>query len=131
MDTNKLTQKSAQALKGAQELATEYGNPQIEQSHLLCSLVFQEDGLIPQLLTKMGITVESFRAAVGAEVEKLPKVSGARPGSLYISQDVDRALRAAEEQAQAETAESSARERAAQLAAEGVRKKQIAKRYFI
>ena len=56
---------------------------------------------VPQLLTKMGITLASFRAAVGAEVEKLPKVSGSRPGNLYISQDVDRALRAAEEQAQA------------------------------
>ena len=74
MDTNKLTQKSAEAIRSAQELAIQYGNPQIEQSHLLCALVFQEDGLIPQLMTRMGMTVESFRAAVGAEVEKLPKV---------------------------------------------------------
>ena len=100
MDTNKLTQKSAEAIRNAQELAIQYGNPQIEQVHLLCSLIFQEDGLVPQLLTKMGLTLESFRAAVGAEVEKLPKVSGARQANnMYISQDVDRALNAAEERA--------------------------------
>ena len=73
MNTNKLTQKSAEALRGAQELAVQYGNPQIEQAHLLCALVFQQDGLVPQLLTRMGMTVESFRAAAGAEVEKLPR----------------------------------------------------------
>ena len=99
MDTNKLTQKSAEAIRSAQELAVQYGNPQIEQVHLLCSLIFQEDGLVPQLLTRMGLTIESFRAAVGAEVEKLPKVSGARSSNMYISQDVDRALNAAEERA--------------------------------
>ena len=99
MNTNKLTQRSAEAIRSAQELAVQYGNPQIEQVHLLCSLVFQEDGLVPQLLTRMGLTIESFRAAVGAEVEKLPKVSGARTNNMYISQDVDRALNAAEERA--------------------------------
>ena len=100
MNTNRLTQKSAEAIRSAQELAVQYGNPQMEQAHLLCALVFQEDGLIPQLLTKMGLTVESFRAAAGAEVEKLPKVSGARQvDKMYISQEVDRALNAAESEA--------------------------------
>ena len=99
MNTNKLTQKSAEAIRSAQELAVQYGNPQIEQAHLLCALVFQEDGLVPQLMTRMGMTIESFRAAAGAEVEKLPKVSGARSSNTYISQDVDRALNAAEERA--------------------------------
>ncbi len=102
MNVNKLTQKSAEAVRSAQELAIQYGNPQMEQAHLLCALVFSEDGLIPHLLTKMGLTVESFRAAAGAEVEKLPKVSGARQADkMYISQEVDRALNAAEEQAEA------------------------------
>ncbi len=102
MDANKLTQKSAEAIRSAQELAVQYGNPQMEQVHLLCALIFQEDGLVPQLLTRMGLTIESFRAAAGAEVEKLPKVSGARQADkLYISQEVDRALNAAEERARA------------------------------
>ena len=101
MDTKKLTQRSAQAIQAAQELVVEYGNPQMEQAHLLCALVFQEDGLVPQLLTHMGLTLPSFQAAVGAEVDKLPKVSGARQQGIYIAQETDRALNAAEDRARA------------------------------
>ncbi len=101
MNTQKLTQKSMEALQGAQRLSTEYGNPQIEQSHLLLALVDQEGGFVPQLLTNMGLTVESFRAAVKAEVEKQPKVSGGgrEADKVYVSQGVDKALNAAEKTA--------------------------------
>lgn len=75
----------------------EYGNQQIEQPHLLDALVRQEGGFIPQLLTNMGLTIESFQAAVRHEVEKLPKVSGAgrEADKVYISGGVDKALNAA------------------------------------
>jgi len=55
MDINKLTQKSREAVQDAQALTIEYGNMQIEQPHLLYALLAQEDGLIPQLLAKMGV----------------------------------------------------------------------------
>ena len=77
MNMNQFTQKSLEAIQAAQSLAVEYGNQQIEQPHLLCALIGQEGGFIPQLLTNMGLTVESFQAAARHEVEKLPKVSGA------------------------------------------------------
>ena len=98
MNANKFTQKSLEALQSAQQVAQEHGNQQIEQAHLLSALVNQEDGLIPQLLTAMGMTLPSFRAAVGAEVEKLPKVTaGAREaGKVYIAPGVDKAVNAAE-----------------------------------
>ena len=101
MNTQKLTQKSMEALQSAQRISVEYGNPQIEQSHLLLALVEQEGGFVPQLLTNMGLTVESFRAAVRAEVEKLPKVSGGgrEADKVYVSQGVDKALNAAEKTA--------------------------------
>ena len=101
MNTQKLTQKSMEALQGAQRLSMEYGNPQIEQSHLLLALVDQEGGFVPQLLTNMGLTVDSFRAAVKAEVEKLPKVSGGgrEADKVYVSQGTDKALNAAEQTA--------------------------------
>ena len=76
MNMNQFTQKSLEAVQAAQTLATEYGNQQIEQEHLLCALVEQEGGFVPQLLTHMGVTVESLDAALRHEVEKLPKVSG-------------------------------------------------------
>ena len=76
MNMNQFTQKSLEAVQAAQTLATEHGNQQIEQVHLLCALVEQEGGFVPQLLTHMGMTVESFDAALRHEIEKLPKVSG-------------------------------------------------------
>ena len=73
MNMNQFTQKSLEAIQSAQNLATQHGNQQIEQCHLLLALAEQEGGFIPQLLTHMGLTVESFQAAVRHEVEKLPR----------------------------------------------------------
>ena len=61
MDINKLTQKSREAVQDAQALTIEYGNMQIEQSHLLYALLAQEEGLIPQLLTKMGAVPDKVK----------------------------------------------------------------------
>ena len=101
MNMNQLTQKSLAAIQGAQSQAQQYGQQQIEQQHLLLALVADQEGFIPQLLTAMGMTVPSFLAAVQAEVNKLPKVSGGgrEADKVYVAQDVDRALNAAEETA--------------------------------
>ena len=103
MNMNQFTQRSLAAIQGAQELAVEHGNQQIEQEHLLLALLTDGQGFIPQLLSAMGMTVPSFSAAVKAEVEKLPKVSGGgrEADKVYVAQDVDRALKAAESAAQA------------------------------
>ena len=102
MNMNQFTQKSLAAIQGAQDLAVEYGQQQIEQQHLLLALVSDGEGFIPQLLTAMGMTVPSFEAAVRAEVNKLPKVSGGgrEADKVYVAQAVDRALKSAEQAAQ-------------------------------
>jgi len=102
MNANKFTQKSIEAVQAAQTLSSQYGNQQIEQSHLLLALLEAENGLVPQLLTKMGLTLPSFQAAVKAQVDKLPKVSGSgrEQGKVYVSAGVDRALNTAETIAQ-------------------------------
>ena len=98
MNAQKYTQKSLEAVQTAQSLATEYGNQQIEQPHLLLALLTAEGGLVPQLLENMGLTVPSLTAAAKAEVEKLPRVSGSgrEQGKIYVAQDVDQAFNAAE-----------------------------------
>ena len=63
MNAQKYTQKSLEAIQAAQQLTIENQNQQIEQVHLLASLIRQENGLAPQLLRKMGVTVESLDAA--------------------------------------------------------------------
>jgi len=103
MNMNQFTQRSLAAIQGAQDIALEHGNQQIEQAHLLLALVGDGEGFIPQLLTAAGITAASFEAAVRAEVEKLPRVSGSGrvSGQVYIAPDVDKAIRAAENRAAA------------------------------
>ena len=98
MDLERLTKRSAEAIRSAQSLAQSYGNPQIEQTHLLLALLEDEAGLIPQLLAGMGIDTASFTAAVRASVERQPKVSGGsrEVGKVYISNDTSRALDRAE-----------------------------------
>ena len=102
MNMNQFTQKSLSAIQGARDLAQEYGQQQIEQQHLLLALVSDQEGFIPQLLTAMGMTVPSFEAAIKAEVEKLPKVSGGsrEADKIYVAQDVDKALKSAEQAAE-------------------------------
>ena len=75
MNAEKLTQKSAEAIRSAQEIALEYGNPQIEQVHLLWALLQDSEGLIPQLLAGMGVTVPSLQAAVKDLLARQPRVS--------------------------------------------------------
>ena len=94
MDPNEFTQKSLEAIRDAQTLAAEHQNQQIEQVHLLLAMIQQEGGLLPQLLKKMDISVESLTAATTAAVEKLPAVSGSgrEADQFYISRGVDRLL---------------------------------------
>ena len=99
MNQKNFTQKSQEALQSAQTLSLEYGNPQIEQAHLLYTLLDQENGLIPQLVTSIGPDPESLKAAVKAEIQRMPKVSGSgrEPGKIYVSRDVDRTLTQADQ----------------------------------
>ena len=98
MNAQKYTQKSLEAIQAAQQLTIENQNQQIEQIHLLASLIRQENGLAPQLLRKMGVTVESLDAAVLQELGKLPRVtgSGREADRYYVARPVDEALNRAE-----------------------------------
>ena len=101
MQFGNYTQKSLEAVQLAQQIVISNQNQQMEQMHLLAALLRQEGGLAPQLLKKMGITVESLNAAVNAQLDKLPRVTGSREADkFYITQDTDRVLQGAEKQAQ-------------------------------
>ncbi len=100
MNLNTYTQKSLEAVQSAKNLAQQNANQQLEQVHLLLALLQQEGGLIPQLLRKMDITVESLEAAARNELRKVPSVKASREADrFYISADMDAAFTAAEEQA--------------------------------
>ena len=98
MNISKFTQKSLEAVQNTEKLAYEYGNQQIEQEHLLYSLLTVEDSLIFKLITKMGISGDQFRDEVQQAIGKLPKVSG---GQVYFSNDANKVLVNAEDEAKA------------------------------
>ena len=93
MNVQKFTQKSLEAIQNAQNIALENQNPQIEQEHLLLALLEQEDSLIRELLTKMGVT-NNFNEEIKNKVKSQPKMVGGarRADSIYVSQDVDLVL---------------------------------------
>ncbi len=98
MNINKFTQKSIEAVQNCEKLAYEHGNQQLEQEHLLCSLLTLEDSLILKLITKMNISPEMFTNEAQQALDRLTKVSG---GQLYVSNDLNKVLIHAEDEAKA------------------------------
>ena len=96
MNISKFTQKSMEAVEGCQKLAYEYGNQEIEQEHLLYSLLTIEDSLILKLVEKMEIHKEHFLNRVEEALNKRVKVQG---GELHVGADLNKALLAAEDEA--------------------------------
>ena len=76
MDFNKFTEKSREAIQGAQTLMTERGNPMLETWHVLAALLAQDGGIVPALLAKMKLDAAGFRGNVERELDRLPRVSG-------------------------------------------------------
>ena len=100
MNLDIYTNKSKEAIQSAQQLMSQNHNPQLEQIHLLVALLQQDGGLVPQLLKKMDVTVESLEAAAKTELGKVPSVTGSREADrFYISADMDAAFTAAEAEA--------------------------------
>ena len=98
MNLTKFTQKSMQAVEGCEKLAYEYGNQEIEQEHLLYSLLTIDDSLILKLIEKMEIHKEYFVNRVEQGLRKRTKVQG---GQIYIGQDLNKTLIGAEDEAKA------------------------------
>jgi len=141
MDTNRLTQKSQEALNTAQDLAVRANHQEVDVEHLLTALVRQEGGLVPRLLEKLDASVDELSKALEAELAKRPQVTGSavESGKIYITQRLRSLLVDAHDQAQrlkdeyvsvehlliAVTAEGKGSTAADLLAAQGVNQDRI------
>jgi len=96
MNISKFTQKSLQAVNDCEKYAVEYGNQEVEQEHLLYSLLSVEDSLIAKLIEKMEISTPDFKARVEEALRKRPKVSG---GQLFVGEKLNKVLITAEDEA--------------------------------
>ena len=97
MDMKKFTEKSSEALVNAQRVSTEYGNADINQLHLLFSLLSDKEGLIATLLSRAGVNVSALLERTRTEISRLPKVSG---GEKYVSGALNDLLESAQSSAE-------------------------------
>ena len=88
MDMNKLTQKSQEAVQQAQAIALRYGHREVDGEHLLASLLAQDNGLVPRMLTRIQVDSDVLKSELEKELARQPKVSG--PGveqdKIYVTQ---------------------------------------------
>ena len=98
MNANKFTQKSIDAISRAQSTAVEYQNQAVAPEHLLLALLRQENGLVSNLLSKMGADAGILSERVEEEIGKMPKVTGGgRPADqVYVTSELERIINEAE-----------------------------------
>ena len=99
MNVNRMTQKSLEAMQNAQTLCTSHQNNAVEPIHILTALLQQSDGLIPQLIQRIGADAKALTKAAEQAVAALPHVtgSGRQPGMVYVSNDTELLYNKAEE----------------------------------
>ena len=102
MDMNQFTMKSQEAIQAAQTKAIRFGHTEVDGEHLFLALLEQSDGLVPKLLQRMEIPIETVRQRIEEELSRKPRVSGPgmEAGKVYISQRLSRLLVKAQEEAQ-------------------------------
>ena len=96
MNFDKYTQNAQAAVADCQSIAMENGQQQLEGEHLHLALLRQQEGLVPRLLTYMGLDVETLAGEVQGEIDRLPKVSGSGSGQLYAGRGFSQLLHGAE-----------------------------------
>ncbi len=94
MNSQKLTQKSTEAIQTAQTLTMEHKNSTLDVHHLLLALVTQQDGFIPELLKKQKINLNNFVLTIQKEINQLPQIGqyNQDASKIYVSQEVDQIL---------------------------------------
>jgi len=103
MDINRLTEKSQEALRQAQTLASRRNHQGVDVEHLLAALLEPADGVVTALLTQTGVSVAAVKKSLDQELDRIPRVTGAGaaagPEQLYVTQRLSRLFTRAEDEA--------------------------------
>ncbi len=101
MDINRMTQKTQEAIQSAQGFAVQYGHVEVDGEHLLLALLRQNDGLVPRLVSRLGVDLGNFIEAMQKDIQRMPSVSGpgVEAGKVYVTQRFNRLLVNAEQEA--------------------------------
>ena len=100
MNHDRFTEKSLEALQGAQRLAAKFNHQQMDVEHVLLALCDQENGLASSILAKADVAVDALKIKLQRELEKLPRVTGGSD-NIGITGRLNRILGAAEDEATA------------------------------
>lgn len=100
MDINRLTQKSQEVIRMAQEIANNKNQQQVDSFHLLAALIYQPDSIVLTVLNKLEVELDKLRSDIEREIDSLPKSSGPQGMQVYITQEVGRILNQAEKEMQ-------------------------------
>ena len=101
MDLNRYTEKTQAALMRAQRIATEHQNPQIEPEHLMLALLEQTDGVVPQVILRIGGDPQRMRVDLEQSVQRRPKAYGSSTAQPSLAPATTRIFQAAEREAEA------------------------------
>ncbi|MEZ4321604.1 MAG: ATP-dependent chaperone ClpB [Myxococcota bacterium] len=99
MNTDKLTQKSLEALQKAQSLAVRHGHQAVDSDHLLAALMEQSDGIVPRLMNKVGVEPTRLVEAARTSLSRKPRTSGGDPNRVYVTRELTELLATAEDAA--------------------------------
>src|SRR6476620_3016386 len=101
MNLEKFTEKARQALADSQKLAARLNHQQIDVEHVLMSLLDQDKGLTPAILTKAGVSLDALTIKLQRELEKLPRVTGpaGAPDQIYVTGRFNKLVANAEDEA--------------------------------
>jgi ATP-dependent Clp protease ATP-binding subunit ClpB len=92
---DKLTVKAQEAVQRANDIASEYGNPELQPAHILAALLEDREGIVPPLLERIGVQVASIQGEVMREIQRLPKVSGSGATQAHMSDAANQMMEAA------------------------------------
>ncbi len=101
INPNKLTVKTQEALQNAVEIASSYGNQQVEPEHLLAALVQDGEGVVVSVMRKIGVDVDTIRIRTTSLLEKLPKVTGVAGANAFASGNLNKVFDTALKEASA------------------------------
>ena len=100
MDLNRFTEKSQEAIRQAQTLATQRGNQQVDVEHLMLALLEQEGGLGASILLRADVPIDTLHRSLTDELDRLPKVTGTgATDQIYVTGRLNRLLTEAEDEA--------------------------------
>src|SRR5262245_46579672 len=98
MDINRFTERSQEALRDAQRIASRFQHQGMDVEHLLLSLLSDKSGTAVASLEGAGAKVPALQQQLEQALQRAPKVSGSAggPDQIYVTPRLNRILTAAE-----------------------------------